>query len=300
MRVIHPCAWLVALIVLAAGCATLPEPRPHPAQHALQDVADTPLAGIARAAAPSPELPGSSGFRLLFAGESAFNVRIALARRATRSLDVQYYVVAGDETGRGLLRELSDAAQRGVRVRLLVDDLHAAADDELLSGLAAFPSVQVRLLNPLPVRVGSLGMRLLLSLHDFSRINHRMHNKLFIADNTFAVSGGRNVADEYFMNNAEANFVDLDVLASGPVVRELSAVFDRFWNSDRVFPIEELLARSVHAGAPFDAAAVPQGGGAVRGAVDGRSLCKDQSCRHHQDDAPGVFSSIPAAASRSL
>jgi putative cardiolipin synthase len=242
MRSIHPRAWLLALIVLAAGCASLPEPRSRPVEQALQSVDDTPLAGIARDAVPAGEPPTRSAFRLLFAGESAFNVRIALARRATRSLDLQTYVVADDETGRGLLRELRDAALRGVRVRLLVDDLHAG-DDRLLAGLAAYPNVQVRLFNPLPVRGGSLAMRLLLSLHQFARINQRMHNKLFIADNSLAVLGGRNVADEYFMNSPEANFVDLDVLAAGPVVRDLSAVFDRFWNSTRVFAIDDLADR---------------------------------------------------------
>lgn len=242
MRSIHPRACLLALIVLAAGCAVLPEPRPRPVERALQSVDDTPLAGIARDAVAAIGSPTRSAFRLLFAGESAFNVRIALARRATRSLDLQTYVVADDETGRGLLRELRDAAQRGVRVRLLVDDLYAG-DDRLLAGLAAHPNVQVRLFNPLPVRGGSLAVRLLLSLHQFARINQRMHNKLFVADNSLAVLGGRNVADEYFMNNPEANFVDLDVLAAGPVVRDLSAVFDRFWNSTRVYPIDELVGR---------------------------------------------------------
>jgi putative cardiolipin synthase len=233
-----------ALLMLAAACASLPEPRTRLPQFALPPAEGSPLARLAATAAPPRAQAGQSGFRLLFAGETAFNTRIALARRAVRSIDAQYYVVAGDATGRGLLRELRDAASRGVRVRLLVDDLYAAIDDDLLAGLAAHPNVQVRLFNPLPVRIGALGMRLMLSLHQFNRVNHRMHNKLFIADNTFAVSGGRNVADEYFMNNPEANFVDLDVLAAGPVVRELSAVFDGFWNSRRVYPIDELIGRA--------------------------------------------------------
>lgn len=227
---------------MMVGCATLPDLQPRTAQFAVQDVADTPLAHMAAAAAPAGK-PGQSGFRLFFEGESAFNARIALTRRAVRSLDAQYYLVANDETGRGFLRELRDAALRGVRVRLLVDDLYAARADDLLAGLAAHPNVEVRLFNPLPVRTGSLGMRLLLSLHEFRRINHRMHNKLLIADNSFAISGGRNVGDAYFMNDAQANFVDLDVLSSGPVVRELSAVFDRYWNSERAVPIGLLIAQ---------------------------------------------------------
>jgi len=186
-------------IILAAGCATLPDPQPRAAEHALQDVAATPLARLAAAALPA-DRPEWSGFRLFYSGESAFNARIALARRATRSLDVQVYHLAGDETGRGFLRELRDAAQRGVRVRLLVDDLHVA-EDELLAGLAAYPNAQVRLFNPLPARGGTPTSRLMRSLQEFGRVNHRMHNKLFVADNSFAITGGRNVADEYFMND---------------------------------------------------------------------------------------------------
>lgn len=247
MRALHHALLLIVLAIVlggAGGCSGLPRHQPGPVEQALQDVADTPLGRLASAATPAGQGGDPrSGFRLLFAGESAFNARIALAGRATRSLDVQYYMLAGDRTGRGFLRELRDAAQRGVRVRLLVDDLYAAGDEDLLAGLAAHTNVSVRLFNPLPVRLPSVGMRLLLSLPQLQRINHRMHNKLLIADNSLAVSGGRNVADEYFMNSREANFVDLDVLSAGPVVRELSAVFDRYWNSDRVYTLQQLLAR---------------------------------------------------------
>ena len=175
-------------------------------------------------------------------GPTAFNARIALAQRAQASIDAQYYLVADDQTGRQFLGALRDAAARGVRVRLLVDDLYAAGQDEILAGLAAFPNIEVRLYNPLPVRAGSAVTRLLLSLHEFSRINRRMHNKLFIADNSFAVLGGRNIADEYFMHSAQANFIDLDVLTCGPVVRELSRVFDAYWNSEQVYAIGQLTA----------------------------------------------------------
>jgi putative cardiolipin synthase len=150
---------------------------------------------------------------------------------------VQYCLIHNDEIGQQFLRELRAAALRGVRVRLLVDDLYTAGENALLAGLAAYPNVEVRLFNPLPVRAGSFGWRLLFSLHELGRINHRMHNKQFIADNSFAVLGGRNIADEYFMHSAAANFIDLDVLTSGPVVRELSAVFDTYWNSEEVLAI---------------------------------------------------------------
>ena len=240
----HLCAGLlISACAALAGCATLPARAPVPAVQAYDDVSNTRLARVAAAATPADKR-GLSGFRLLPEGETAFNARISLARRAEKSLDVQYYVIQNDDVGQQFLRELRDAARRGVRVRLLVDDLYTAGEDELLAGLAAYPNVEVRLFNPLPVRSGSFGTRVLFSLHEFGRINRRMHNKLFIADNSIAVSGGRNIASEYFMRNAAANFVDLDVLSSGPVVRELSRVFDSYWNSDPVYPISAVVRQA--------------------------------------------------------
>ncbi|MBL8360319.1 MAG: phospholipase D family protein [Rubrivivax sp.] len=232
---------MAGLVVVLAGCASLPPPSLRVPEHARPPSVDAPLVGIAQASLPAAQ-PGLSGFRLLLNAESSFNLRVALARRAVQTLDAQYYLWADDGTGRGLLRELRDAAQRGVRVRLLVDDLHAG-DAALLADLAAHPNVQVRLFNPLPVRGASPAWRVLWSLHEFGRVNRRMHNKLYVADNALAVSGGRNVGDAYFMNDPDANFLDLDVLSAGPVVRELSAVFDAYWNSDAAYPVEQLLGR---------------------------------------------------------
>lgn len=242
MRTLLLCL-LHAVLALLTGCASLPAPVVRPPSHALTAVADTQLARIAAAAAPA-DGAGLSGFRLLPEGEAAFSARIALARHAQKSLDVQYYLIQHDAAGRQFLRELRDAARRGVRVRLIVDDLYTAGRDDEWAGLAAHPNVEVRLFNPMPSRVGSLKWRLLFSLHELGRINHRMHNKLLVADNTFAVAGGRNVAEEYFMHSATANFIDLDVLCVGPVVRELSADFDRYWNSEHAFPVEQLVAPS--------------------------------------------------------
>lgn len=243
---IHTAAarWLAALVVAAwgvlSGCAALPGDVQRARSEAIADVAATPLAQMASSSTPDDQRH-LSGLRLLPNGPDALATRIALARRAQKSLDVQYYVVAPDESGRQFLHELRDAAQRGVRVRLLIDDLHAGGQDDLLMGLAAFDNVQVRLFNPLPVRGSAFQMRLLLSLHQFERVNRRMHNKLFVADNAVAVTGGRNIADEYFMRSDSANFIDMDVLSVGPVVRELSDVFDRYWNSELAFPIEALV-----------------------------------------------------------
>ncbi|HEX7437874.1 MAG TPA: phospholipase D family protein [Caldimonas sp.] len=237
----------VLLALALGGCASLPAGVHRPLSEARTDVAATRLAAIAAASTPD-DARELSGFRLLPVGDQAFDARIALARRADKTLDVQYYLIAHDASGLQFLRELRDAAERGVRVRVLVDDLYAAGQDALLAGLAAHANVEVRLFNPLPVRGGSFGARVVLSMHEFSRINRRMHNKLFVADNVFAVSGGRNIADEYFGRSEPANFIDMDVLSSGPVVRELSAVFDRYWNSEHAYPVQSLV------GAGFDAA----------------------------------------------
>jgi putative cardiolipin synthase len=229
----------LALLMALGGCSTLPLDARGPSSTALDEVSDMPLAQIARAATPA-SARGLSGFRLLPVGDQSFDARVALARRARKSLDVQYYLIGQDDIGLHFLRELRDAARRGVRVRLLVDDLYTAGEDELLVGLAAYPNVEVRLFNPLPERRGGFATRMAFSLHEWGRINHRMHNKLFIADNSFSVSGGRNMADEYFWHGKAANFVDIDVISTGPVVRQFSSVFDGFWNSEHVYPIESV------------------------------------------------------------
>lgn len=230
---------VLGAVLMLGACASLPPPVSSPPTQALIDVGGTWLARTVAAAA-NGQPPALSGFRLLPEAAFAFDARIALARHAEKSLDVQYYLINNDDVGMLLLRELRDAAVRGVRVRLLVDDLYAGGEDELFATLAAYPNVEMRLFNPLPSRADSLTARLALSLHEFGRINHRMHNKLLVADNTMAVSGGRNIANEYFMRNSAANFIDMDVLSCGPVVRDMSAAFDRYWNSEQVRPIENI------------------------------------------------------------
>lgn len=234
---------LLALAALAvAGCASLPPPQPAPRSTAPTDVAGTRLAQIARAGTPPGSGPDAlSGFQLMPEGPTALNARVALARAAQKSIDAQYYILQADGSGVLFLHELLQAARRGVRVRLLVDDLYTAGKDELFAALASQPNFELRLFNPLAVRTGPLTLRLALSLGDVRRINRRMHNKLFVADNSFAITGGRNIADEYFMRSDVANFIDMDVLATGPVVPELSASFDDYWNSAQVRPIGALM-----------------------------------------------------------
>lgn len=226
---------LLAMLWLSA-CSALP-PRGLVEHSVAFD--NTEATALGRVAAESnPQ--GRSGFALLSTGDFAFDARLALTVRAERSLDVQYYQLHADPASVEFIRTLRDASQRGVRVRLLVDDLHAPETYPLLMGLAAHPGVQVRLFNPLPAREGEKLSRLLWSSHEFMTINSRMHNKLFVADNAVAIFGGRNVADEYFMRHREANFVDLDLIAAGPVVQQLSQSFDLYWNSVHAYPLQAL------------------------------------------------------------
>ncbi len=227
----------VAAFALAA-CGMLPPRQDQPFSPALPSSPDSPLARVARQSAPDPTL---SGFRLMPLGPYALDARIELIRRAQSSLDVQYYLIQDDRTGRLFMRSLRDAALRGVRVRLLVDDFYTAGADPMFQGLAAFPNVEVRLFNPFCCARQSIASRFAASLADVRRLNHRMHNKLFIADGAFVVMGGRNIADEYFARGIASNFVDMDVLLVGDAVRQLAGIFDVYWNSPQAYPVQTML-----------------------------------------------------------
>ncbi len=174
-------------------------------------------------------------------GLFSLDARIQLAQRAHNTLDVQYYQIHNDKTGRLLLRTLRDASLRGVRVRLLVDDLYTTGGDELFRGLAAFDNVEVRLFNPFCCNRHGFVSKFAGSLFDYKRVNRRMHNKLFIADGVMAVAGGRNIADEYFMRSESENFVDMDAFIVGALVPELATIFDEYWNSTQVYPVEAII-----------------------------------------------------------
>ncbi len=229
----------VVATLLLAGCGALPARPESPYTAGEPPSGASALARIARDSQPSPDL---SGFRLMPLGIFSLDARIELTHRATHSLDVQYYHIHDDNTGRLLLRSLRDAAMRGVRVRLLVDDLYTSGADPLFRGFAAFHNVQVRLFNPFCCGRTGLLAKYSASLLDFRRVNRRMHNKLFIADGAIAVAGGRNIADEYFMRSMAGNFVDMDAFIVGAVVPQLARIFDDYWNSPVVYPVETIVA----------------------------------------------------------
>lgn len=231
-------SWLLAATMLAvaalSGCATpLPSVQRSPS-HALPANSSSPVAKLVDAS----EIPSDkSGFWPVPQGAYALDARLTLLREATHTLDLQYYFLASDGVGRAVMRELRNAAARGVRVRLLLDDLYTQDIEPDLLALETFPNVEVRLFNPFMLGRKSSSGRLFNFVGDFRRLNHRMHNKLFIADGALAVVGGRNLADEYFFRSKEANFLDMDVLAGGKLVPELASIFDGYWNSEQVFPL---------------------------------------------------------------
>ncbi len=215
-------AWLALSLLLwaLAGCAGLPAvDRPALASEGISASMQTNLGRIAGDYLPDPL---HSGFRLMPLGSYSLDTRVELARRAQVSLDVQYYHFENDETGRWLLRAMRDAALRGVRVRLLIDDFYTSGQDGFFLAFAAHPNVEVRLFNPfVEQRPSGKATRFVSAVGDWKRVNHRMHNKLFIADGAMAVIGGRNVANEYFLRSASENFIDVDAFVVGFVVAPL-------------------------------------------------------------------------------
>jgi putative cardiolipin synthase len=239
--------WWLALLVALAGCSSLPplsqEARDAHASRAIPLSPDTTLGKIATVSQPSKEL---SGFRLMPLGLFSLDTRVQLARRAQVSLDVQYYDFENDETGRYLIRALADAALRGVRVRLLIDDFYTSGKDDFFLGFATLPNVEVRLFNPFAVaRDNGQLTRFVAGYNEFDRINHRMHNKLFIADGAMAVIGGRNIANEYFLRSMSENFIDVDAFTVGQVIPPLQNLFDRYWNGAPVYPLEHVAKSSL-------------------------------------------------------
>ncbi len=236
------CVLALALSFGAGGCASLPDNVPRPISRAFSEPDQTPLGQLVQERRREAGARSDSGFRLLDSVGAAFSSRLALIEAAQRSLDLQYYAIHADGSTEILLQRLRDAARRGVRIRLLLDDFNIVGKDAQVLRLAFEPNVEIRLFNPLPGSRASLLGRVITSLKDMARIQKRMHNKLFISDNAMGITGGRNLGDAYFGTDEASNFVDLDVLAVGRVVRDMSASFDRYWNDKLAYPMELLVS----------------------------------------------------------
>ncbi len=237
--------WLFALILAtwaAAGCASLPSNSARQASNAFNAPEQTALGRLIAQRKAQEKARSDSAFALLDGVGGAFSSRLALIESAQRSLDLQYYAIHADSSTEVLLQHLRDAARRGVRVRILLDDFNTVGKDAQVLRLAFEPNVEIRLFNPLPGSRASLIGHLVTSLHDMPRVQKRMHNKLFIADNAMGITGGRNLGDAYFGADDKSNFIDLDVLAAGRIVRDMSASFDRYWNDELAYPMQTLLS----------------------------------------------------------
>ncbi len=221
-------------MILLGGCTGLPKGGERTFSTTLPNNRRTALATAVRPRLA--EHPSQSGLHPLPDGREAFAARLALVDTAQRSLDVQYYIWNNDLAGKVLLDHLFRAADRGVRVRLLLDDVGTVPTDAILLAIDHHPRIEVRMFNPVAVR----SPRLLGMLVDFGRINRRMHNKSLTADGQVSIVGGRNIGDEYFDASEGMNFADLDVVAIGPVVREVSDEFDLYWNDESSIPMTTL------------------------------------------------------------
>jgi cardiolipin synthase C len=227
-----------SLLLIAAGvtgCSSLPKPNPEwSVRHPLV----TTNTAWARTVAPAAAAhPGASGIELLRYGQDALAARLALADTAERSLDMQYYIWKPDASGQLLAEHAVRAADRGVRVRLLLDDVGGSASDEVLLALDNHTNIEVRLFNPVANRT----FRTLSLLLDFQRANRRMHNKSFTADGAVTILGGRNVEERYYALGEEPHFADFDVIAAGPAAADVSAMFERYWFSPSSIPVHALM-----------------------------------------------------------
>ena len=226
---------LLAAVLLLAACATPLQPHPQPESFALP--ADPAAVEWEPLRNNLPTNEATSWFDIQAVGPDALRWRLALMDTAIASLDAQYFIWRDDAVGSLLLERLLRAADRGVRVRLLLDDSFLAGEDPVLVAVDEHPNVEVRIFNPFQVRADNMLVRYIENLNDNARINHRMHNKLLIADSQVAIVGGRNIAEEYFGFNRDHNFRDFDVMVTGEVMPQITTSFDTYWNSDWAFPV---------------------------------------------------------------
>ncbi|MDZ4729880.1 MAG: phospholipase D family protein [Xanthomonadales bacterium] len=177
-------------------------------------------------------------------GADGYLTRMQIINAAERTLDLQYSIFRGDDSGRLVTDAVLRAADHGVRVRLLLDDGESIAGDEQITSLSAHPAIEIRFYNPFTYRGHSLTLKALDFMLNYSRLNYRMHNKMIVADNSVAMIGGRNIGDQYFQVDAAEQYADNDVFAIGPIVKQLSASFDEFWNHALSIPSEALSTRA--------------------------------------------------------
>ena len=229
---LYRAATLIICTLFLAACAGVPFDYPREASQALPVSDETVLGAFARDW--KQEHGSKAGFVGLPKGADALGLRLKMLERAEHSIDAQYFILKKDRAGALFASGLLAAADRGVRVRLLIDDIFSPGVDEAFSLLASHPNIEVRLFNPLARQ----SVRYLGYLTDFKRANRRMHNKSLTVDNAMSIVGGRNIGEEYFEINQDVQFDDYEVMMVGEIVEEVSQGFDMFWNSDLAVPME--------------------------------------------------------------
>jgi phosphatidylserine/phosphatidylglycerophosphate/cardiolipin synthase-like enzyme len=247
---------LVFLSFWVTGCASLPSAVDRPVSKALVSPMETQLGQFVQARAAKAGTHNDSGFALVGDAELAFTSRMTLIKAAQKTLDIQYYAIFADDTTERMFEALREAARRGVRIRILLDDFNTSGKNAQVLKLAFEKNIELRLFNPLPGGRGSMFFRILSNLKDVARMQRRMHNKMLVADNAVAITGGRNLGETYFGQSKGTNFADIDVLAAGRIVRELSRSFDQYWNSPLAYPVQSLMsAKEIEGLKPKPAAA---------------------------------------------
>jgi cardiolipin synthase C len=226
------------LCVFFQACSTLPPSTQKAQTHHLPPATDTASARYAHA--ETDKHPRQSGFRLLTLSTNALLSRVTLADHAAHSIDLQYYIFADDMTGHLMMQHILAAADRGVRVRMLIDDVNFDDKAHLFEALNSHPNIEIRLFNPFRTGDPTLLSRAIQFTLEWRRLNRRMHNKAFIVDDNVAIIGGRNIGDPYFDAGSDTHFRDLDVVAIGPVVQQASDAFDTYWNCDAAYPLDQL------------------------------------------------------------
>ena len=222
---------LFGIGILVSACSTVDLEQSYPESHVIQNTQQTSLGQLAKRLSANKKAD-QSGFYALTEGVEAFALRLAMAETAEKSIDLQYYLIKNDLSGQMLIHSLLQAADRGVRVRILLDDIFTQGYDAGMLALESHPNIQIRLFNPFANRKFRG-----LDFHRVAQVNRRLHNKSFTVDNQFTIIGGRNIATEYFAAHESMNFHDLDVLSVGPLVSEVSAMFDQYWNSRPAVPV---------------------------------------------------------------
>lgn len=225
---------------LLQACSNLPTQVKRQPSYALAPNLQSPLVQLAQRKQPRNIQPAPTGFILLDTANTAYAARLALIQQASRTLDIQYYAIHNDPSTESLLKAIQAAAQRGVRVRILIDDFNSTGKHAQVFRLGFLPNIEMRIFNPIAGGRSLGALRPVLALRGFARLQQRMHNKLLLADNAVGILGGRNLSESYFGQSHSSNFIDLDVLALGALVQPMSKSFDAYWNHPLAYPVRSL------------------------------------------------------------